>query len=161
PVGVLTSTPTVANGSAITLTPATTLFLDMPLADGGVPAPPHDQLVVNGAVALGGAALAGSVATTLPSNTNVTVVQASGGVSGKFAEPGLPNTAMIDGRKFTLAYNSQNAVLQLAIFGTQVALTGGTPNPASLGQPIAFTATVSVLPPGTQDPAAGTVNFYN
>src|SRR5262249_53768468 len=138
-----------------------TLFVDLPLADGGVPAPPHDQLVVNGAVALGGAALSGSVATTLPSNTNVTIVQASGAVSGKFAEPTLPNTVLIDGRKFTVAYNSQSIVLQLAIFGTQVALTAGTPNPAMLGQAVTFTATVSVLAPGTTDPTSGTVNFYD
>ena len=161
PVGVLTSTPSAANGNTDTFSPATTFSVDLLLADGGLPAPPHDQLVVNGGISLGGATLTGNVATNLAPLTNVTIIQATGTVTPKLAEPSAPSIAFINGRKFTVTYNPQSVVLRLVIISTHVVLAAATPNPSSLGQPVSFTATVSALAPSTADPTSGTVNFYD
>ena len=102
PVGVLTSTPSAANGNTDTFTPATALRLDLPLADGGVPAPAHDQLVVNGSLVLGGANLIGTVGSNITVFSDFTIITATGTVTPRFAEPFLPNTAFLSNRKLTV-----------------------------------------------------------
>ncbi len=112
PVGVLTSTPSAANGSTDTFTPATSLVVDLPLADGGLPAPAHDQLVVNGSIVLGGANLIGTVGSNIAVFSDFTIIQATGAVAPRFAEPSLANTAFLSNRKLTVTYNPHSVVLQ-------------------------------------------------
>ncbi len=160
PVGVLTSTPSAANGKTDAFTAATTLAVDLPLADGGLPAPAHDQLVVNGSLILGGANLIGTVGSNIAVFSDFTIIQTTGTgtVTPRFAEPFLANTAFLNNRKLTVTYNANSVVLQAVRNNVTVKATSSA-NPSVYGQDVVFTATVTPVIVAGPLPAADTVTF--
>ncbi len=89
PLGVLTSTP-LNPGNTDTFTAATTLDFDLSFADGTLPAPAHDKLVVNGKLTLGGATLIGTVGNSIAAFSSFTVIQVTGSVRPSSPSPSFP-----------------------------------------------------------------------
>jgi autotransporter-associated beta strand protein len=142
--------------------PGTTFFVDLTHTSSGAPVAgtDNDLLIVNGNVALGGATLAGTVDPSVQLGDSFTVLQATGTISGKFAQPlAGQNVVFIAGNEFAVQYNLHSVVLTRVPTQTVTAVKSSA-NPAVWGQAVMFTATVSV-PGGSGSPLGGTVTFYD
>lgn len=148
PSGVLTS------GNA-TWGSGTTFAVDLSDPGGGTPqaGTDYDQLVVNGNINLGGAALAGVVKPGVPFGVSFTVVRTTGGqVTGRFAEPFSPNVTFIDGNKFQVDYTDPTKVVLTRVRKVVALNVSPSPNPSAYGQDVTFSA--QVVP----EPGAGSVS---
>jgi hypothetical protein len=158
PVTVNLGAPTAqATVAGLTLGASSTLAMDI---NGQTPGTQHDQWVVNGAVNLGGAALALTSGTTLALNDTIILINndASDAVAGTFA--GLPegSTNLIGGQQFKISYSGGT--------GNDVVLTMVNHSPipgsklAETYQDIPATMYVSKLLEIASDPDVGdTVSF--
>jgi hypothetical protein len=164
-VGVVTATagtlspggannPGVLNSAAVTLNSSTTFNA---LLDGTTPGNGpnnYGQLKASGAVNLGGATLSATINFPLATNASFTLIQATGTISGTFAQG---TSMVINGQKFQIAYNTNSVVLSVANTTTTVVSSA---NPATLNQPVTFTATVAPVSGVTGNPTT-TVKFFD
>src|SRR5262249_38323915 len=98
-----TASPTgILHSNDVTWSTGNTFFLDLNNTTVGTG---YDQLVVNGVPTLGSATLAGLVGPNVAIGDSFTILHATGGVVGKFAELYGANIAYIDGRKFRVDYD--------------------------------------------------------
>ncbi len=150
-----------AQAASTTLSSATTLGVAIlgTMAGDGVTAGTYTQTNVAGPIDLNGASLhVVHNAATAIGDTFTIVQSTTNGVTGTFN--GLPGGSTVfapDGTTFTIAYSGANVTL------TQVALTTVTVvpsvNPATVGQSITFTATVTNT--STGGAPTGSVEFFD
>jgi autotransporter-associated beta strand protein len=156
PTGVLSSGNT-------TWGTGTTFSVDLSDQGGGTPQPgsDYDQLVVNGNINLGGAALAGTVQPGVPFGASFTLVRTTGGgqITGHFAEPFSPGETFIDGSKFQVDYSDPTKVVLTRVRKEVSLEVSASPNPSSDGQDVVFSAAVVPEPGAGSVPALDTVLF--
>jgi autotransporter-associated beta strand protein len=113
-------------------------------SSGAVPVPgdDHDQLAVSGAITLGGATLTGTVGAGVELGNEFVVVTATGGVTGRFAEPAGAGLVFLNGQKFTVRYEPTQVVLTKVLADVAVVVTSSA-NPSTRNQPVTFTAAVT------------------
>ncbi|MBX9580938.1 MAG: autotransporter-associated beta strand repeat-containing protein [Gemmataceae bacterium] len=107
-----------------------------------VPGDDYDQLAVSGAITLGGATLTGTVGSGVELGNEFVIVTATGGVTGRFAEPAGPGIVFLNGQKFTVRYEPTEVVLSKVLADVSVEVTSSA-NPSTRNQPVTFTATVT------------------
>jgi autotransporter-associated beta strand protein len=164
-VGVVTATagtlspggannPGILNAGAVTLNASTTFHALLAGATPGNGASNYSQLKAGGAVNLGGATLDATLSFPLTTNTSFTLIQATGTITGTFAQG---TSLVIGGQKFQIAYNTNSVVLTPANVSATVAASA---NPATLNQPVTFTATIAPVSGVTGTPS-GSVTFFD
>ena len=117
----------------------------------------YDQLQVSGAVVLGGAKLEGTFGTGIQNLDRFTIITATGGVTGRFAEPNGAGIVYIQGQKFNVLYSATEVVLEKVKAKAEVGVVTSA-NPSTLDQPVTFTATVTPESGATLTPS--TVTFF-
>lgn len=149
-----TNNPGVLSAGAVTLNSSTTFnaLLGGPSPENGPNN--YSQLKASGAVNLGGATLNATINFPLSTNASFTLIQATGTISGTFAQG---TSIVINGQKFQIAYNTNSVVLSIANTTTSVVSSA---NPATLNQPVTFTATVAPVSGVTGTPTT-TVKFFD
>jgi autotransporter-associated beta strand protein len=164
-VGTINPGDTVGtlNSKDVTLNSTDQVFVDLQGAS-----LPNDLLVVTGNVALGSATLAGALVSPVAIRDTITIIAATGTISGTFAQG---NTVFIGGQQFSVAYNvllssqsnpslngDHGVVLQALGKATTITLSSdaGSTTPV-YGTPITFTATVR--PASGSGTPTGTVTF--
>jgi autotransporter-associated beta strand protein len=156
PAGILTSGSTVWGP-----TTEFTVNLSNSSQQGGPTAGlDYDQLQVNGSINLGGATLDGFFGSGIQLGDRFTIITATDGVTGRFAEPFGPNIVFIQGQKFTVDYSDPNKVVLEKILASATIGVASSANPSMFHQPVAFTATVTPEAGSTgADLTAYTVTF--
>lgn len=120
----------------------------------------NDMLSVTGNVALNGATLNGAFnLTNVAVGDRFTILQATGSITGRFAEPNGANVVFIGGHKFTVQYNTStfpNTVVLTKVLAniTSMGVTSSL-NPATQRQPVVLTATM------TPETGAGFISATN
>jgi autotransporter-associated beta strand protein len=175
PGSPVTGTGIINAKGNVTFTGATTFTEDITVSGGNVTG--FDQLNATGTnstVTLGGAQLVVNASALPTSGKSVTIINATGGVSGTFA--GLPTsgdtiTVPISGgglASFVITYNA-NSVVLTAINSTTTTLSAPSPassapntspGPLAFGTPVTLAATVSPVPSSSNAPT-GSVSFYD
>jgi autotransporter-associated beta strand protein len=152
--GILTS------GTAV-WGPDTTYNVTLSTTISGLPAvgTDYDQLSVIGSINLGGAELTGTFGSGIAVGDRFTIITASGGVIGRFAEPFGPNVVFIEGQKFFVDYSNPNQVFLEKIRANVTVTVTSSVNPSTYGQIVFFTATVVAEPGAGPIPAGTTVTF--
>lgn len=149
------SNPAIPNGGtlnsgAVNLNSASTFLVDVNGPD-GVPGVVNGLLNVNGSINLGNASLDGIVNSAGFSLGNVvTIIHATGGVSGKFNTQ-ANNVAFVGGVKFKVLYLTNDVQLQRDQVKINMSLAAADattltpliPSAALYGQPIVFLATIT------------------
>ncbi|MFO0801905.1 MAG: MBG domain-containing protein [Gemmataceae bacterium] len=144
--------------------PNTTYFVNVangtnshPLAVAGTD---NDLLNVTGSVVLGGAQLNGTFdRANVQVGDRFTIIQSTGPISGRFAEPYGANVAYIDGHKFTVQYNTNSVVLTKVLANiTSMGVTASL-NPATQRQQVTLTATMTPEAGAGNISSANTVTF--
>ncbi|MFO0936554.1 MAG: MBG domain-containing protein [Gemmataceae bacterium] len=119
----------------------------------------YDQLQVTGTINLGGATLTGTFGAGISLGDRFTIITATGGVTGQFAEPYGQNVVFIQGQKFSVDYSdSTKVVLQKIRADVSVSMSSSM-NPSTYGQNVIFTATVQAEPGAGPIPVGTTVTF--
>ena len=156
PFGVLRS------AGAVVLGPLSTLSVN--LRNSNAPGQPvagtdYDQLQVSGPVTLGGAVLSGTFGPGIKIGDTFTLITATGGVSGRLAQPFGPNVTFINGRKFSVDYSNPNQVVLTNVLAkANIGLTSSV-NPSTVGQQVTFTAQVTAENGAASIPNGSTVTF--
>jgi autotransporter-associated beta strand protein len=141
--------------------PDTTYNVTLSTTISGLPAvgTDYDQLSVIGSINLGGAELTGTFGSGIAVGDRFTIITASGGVIGRFAEPFGPNVVFIEGQKFFVDYNNPNEVVLEKIRANVTVTVTSSVNPSTFGQVVFFTATVVAEPGAGPIPVGTTVTF--
>ena len=146
--------PGILNAGAVTLNSTTTFDARLDGTTAGNGPGSYSQLKSTGAVNLGSATLNATLGFPLTTNASFTLIQSTGTISGTFSQG---TSLVIGSQKFQIVYNTNSVVLVAA--NTTTALTPSA-NPATINQPVTFTATVSPVT-GASGTPAGTVNFFD
>src|SRR5262249_12496197 len=173
-----TNTIGVLHTQPVTLGAGSTLLVDLKHTSVGAPVPgtDNDQLAVTGDVFLNGATLAGLASPSLQIGDSATIIQTTGGtIHGKLAEPFSPNVVFLNRQKVQVQYldptdptnlngaNPTAVVLKRAQTISTVTVTSSTANAAGntsvYGQPVKFTAQVTLEPGAAPIPTTDVVVF--
>ncbi|HEV3340871.1 MAG TPA: Ig-like domain repeat protein [Pirellulales bacterium] len=146
--------PGVLNAGAVTLNSSTTFNALLNGTTAGNGPGNYSQLKTTGAVNLGSATLNATLGFPLTTNASFTLIQSTGTISGTFSQG---TSLVIGSQKFQIVYNSHSVVLVAANTTTSLATSA---NPATINQPVTFTATVGPVT-GASGTPAGTVNFFD
>ncbi|HET6883109.1 MAG TPA: autotransporter-associated beta strand repeat-containing protein, partial [Pirellulales bacterium] len=131
------SNPGVLSSAAVTLNSSTTFSALLDGTTAGNGPSNYSQLKAGGAVNLGSATLAATLGFPLTTNASFTLIQATGTISGTFAQG---SSIVLAGQKFDITYNTNSVVLTAANTTSTVVSSA---NPATLNQPVTFTDTVA------------------
>lgn len=119
----------------------------------------YDQLAVNGTVSLNGATLTGTFGPGITFGDRFTIITATGGVTGRFAEPFGSGVVFIEGQKFTVDYSNPNQVVLQKIRANSTVTVTSSQNPSTYGQVLTFTATIIAEPGAGPIPITSNVTF--
>ena len=157
PAGILNSDSAIWGAS-------TTFFLNIgnpsnthPIAVAGTD---YDKLQVTGNIFLNGAKLDGLFGTGVKLADKFTIIEATGFVNGRFAEPFGTGVAFINGQKFSVDYSNPQKVVLTKILAniTSMSVTASL-NPSTQRQKVLLTATINPEPGAGAIPFTSTVTF--
>lgn len=153
------ASPETLNTGALTLNSATTLVFELNGTTPGNGVTGYDQIIAAGTVALGSANLGGAVGFSPTVGDSFVIIQATGNISGTFAQGGDDATVFISGFKFTIDIDNSGATKKVTLIHAASATTTtvtSSQNPSVYGEDVTFTAAVTSEQGG---PASGTVDF--
>ena len=154
------NSPGTFTANNVTWNSSTTLASEL---NGTTAGSQYDQLIANGSVNLGGATLALSTGFTPAAGDTFTILKNSGGaaITGTFGGLAEGSEFTMAGTDWQITYNGNGGhdvvLTALTSFTTSVGLTV-SPNPASTGEAVMLSATVTSAGPGSP---TGEVRFYD
>jgi autotransporter-associated beta strand protein len=115
-------------------------------------------LSVNGTLALGTATLEGFVDPSVGIGSQFVIITATGGITGKFAEPYGAGLAYIGGAEFSVDYSNPTEVVVTRLKASTTVNLVSSSNPSVFGAAVTFTATAVPSGAGGGTPT-GTISF--